>query len=138
MIIKSKKVNKLIKITENLIDKLNKILQEGNLIELTYILGNKKEIIKRNLLAGISRGIGIGIGVTIITAILIFFMQKIVTLNIPIIRRIYSRYSRDSRKKQIIPGMFCRILLHFFCRILDFFVSLTIFIIIYIIYLKRR
>lgn len=133
MIIKTKKINKLIKIMENLAEKLNKILQDVNIIELIYILGNKKEIIKRNLLAGISRGIGIGIGVTIITAILIFFMQKIVTLNIPIIRRIYSRYSRDSRKKQIIPGMFCRVLLHFFCRILGLFVSLTIFIIIYII-----
>ena len=120
------------------IEKLSGILQEGNFVELTYILGNKKEIIKRNLLAGITRGVGIGIGVTIITAILVIVLQKIVALNIPIIRRIYSRYSRDSRKKQIIPGMFCRILLHFFCRILDFFVSLTIFIIIYIIYLKRR
>ena len=32
-------------------------LQKSNLHELIYILGNKKEIIKRNLLAGISRGI---------------------------------------------------------------------------------
>jgi len=49
------------------------------------LLGNKKEIIKRNLLAGIARGVGIGIGVTIITAILILLLQKIVTLNIPVI-----------------------------------------------------
>ena len=49
------------------------------------MLGNKKEIIKRNLLAGIARGVGIGIGVTIITAILIILLQKIVTLNIPVI-----------------------------------------------------
>lgn len=47
--------------------------------------GNKKEIIKRNFLAGISRGVGIGIGVTIITAMLIILLQKIVTLNIPVI-----------------------------------------------------
>ena len=47
--------------------------------------GNKKEIIKRNLLAGISRGVGIGIGVTLITAILVILLQKIVTLNIPVI-----------------------------------------------------
>lgn len=47
--------------------------------------GNKKEIIKRNLLAGIARGVGIGIGVTIITAILVMLLQKIVTLNIPVI-----------------------------------------------------
>ena len=48
-------------------------------------LWHKKEIFKRNLLAGISRGVGIGIGVTIITAVLVILLQKIVTLNIPVI-----------------------------------------------------
>lgn len=67
------------------IDKLNKILEDKNLQELIYILGSKREIFKRNLYAGISRGIGIGIGVTIITAILVVILQKIVTLNIPVI-----------------------------------------------------
>ncbi len=67
------------------IEKLNDTLEEGNIHELSYLLGNKKEMLKRNLIAGIFRGIGIGIGVTLITAILIFVMQKIVTLNIPII-----------------------------------------------------
>ena len=64
---------------------LNDILSKGNITELIYILGNKKEILKRNLLAGISRGVGIGIGVTVITAILVIILQKIVALNIPVI-----------------------------------------------------
>ncbi len=81
MVIRKKKKN----ILTFSIERLSKILEEGNLMELTYILGNKKEIIKRNLLAGLSRGIGIGIGVTVITAVLVIFLQKIVTLNIPII-----------------------------------------------------
>ena len=67
------------------INYLNKILQEGNFVELSYILGNKKEMFIRNFFAGIGRGIGIGIGVTVITAILVIILQKIVTLNIPII-----------------------------------------------------
>lgn len=81
MWLKKRKINLL----EKSIQKLINILQEGNYLEWSYILGNKKEIIKRNLLAGISRGVGIGIGVTIITAILIILLQKIVTLNIPVI-----------------------------------------------------
>ncbi len=81
MWLKKRKINLL----EKSIQKLISILQEGNYLEWSYILGNKKEIIKRNLLAGISRGVGIGIGVTIITAILIILLQKIVTLNIPVI-----------------------------------------------------
>ena len=81
MWIKNKKINLL----EKSIEKLTKMLQEGNFVELTYLLGNKKEIMIRNLIAGIFRGVGIGIGVTIITAVLIFLLQKIVKLNIPII-----------------------------------------------------
>ena len=36
-------------------------------------------------MTGIAKGIGIGIGFTILTAILLIVLQKIVTLNIPII-----------------------------------------------------
>lgn len=67
------------------IDNLNKSLLESNLIEITQLLGNRKKLLLINLIAGISRGIGIGIGVTIITSLLIMLLQKIVTLNIPII-----------------------------------------------------
>ncbi len=81
MFLKKKKVNLL----EKSIEELNKIMQEGNFIELSYLLGNKKEMLIRNFFAGISRGVGIGIGVTIITALLVMILQKIVTLNIPII-----------------------------------------------------
>ncbi len=70
---------------QNSIDNLIRIFQRSNIEEWSYLLGNRKEIIKRNFIAGIARGVGIGIGVTIITAILIIMLQKIVTLNIPII-----------------------------------------------------
>ena len=72
------------KLSKN-VEKLNRMLQEQNMQELIYVLGSKKEIAKRNFWAGVSRGVGIGIGVTIITAILVIILQKIVTLNIPVI-----------------------------------------------------
>ena len=81
MFLKKKKVN----ILNNSIEKLNDTLQKGNIEDLTYILGSKKEIIIRNFIAGIFRGVGIGIGVTVITAILIMILNKIVALNIPLI-----------------------------------------------------
>ena len=37
-----------------------------------------------------ARGVGIGIGVTIITAILVIILQKIVTLNIPVLGKYVS------------------------------------------------
>lgn len=67
------------------IDKINESLEKANIIEISYIIGNKKEILKRNFIAGISRGVGIGIGITIITAIIIFILRRLIMLNIPII-----------------------------------------------------
>lgn len=81
MFFKKDKINLL----EQAINELNKIMTEGHFVELSNLLGNKKEMFIRNFFAGISRGVGIGIGVTIITAILVIILQKIVTLNIPII-----------------------------------------------------
>ena len=73
-----KKINKKI-------DKISKILEKSNIIELSYVVGSKKEILKRNLIAGIARGVGIGVGVTIVTAIIIYILRRLITLNIPII-----------------------------------------------------
>ncbi len=67
------------------IDELNNNFAKANLEEISYILGSKLEIVKRNLLAGILRGIGIGIGFTIITAIILIILRRIVMLNIPVI-----------------------------------------------------
>lgn len=67
------------------IDNLNKNLLESNILDIAQLLGNRKKLLFTNLIAGISRGVGIGIGVTIITALLIMLLQKIVTLNIPVI-----------------------------------------------------
>lgn len=76
---------KYIKKLENLITELNINIARNDLIDFSEILGNWKVLLKRNLIAGIFKGIGIGIGFTIITAIIIYFLQKIVRLNIPII-----------------------------------------------------
>ena len=67
------------------IDKINNILERSNIIELSYLIGNKKEILKRNLVAGIARGVGIGIGVTLVTAIIILLLRRLIMLNIPVI-----------------------------------------------------
>ena len=73
-----KKINKKI-------DKINNMLEKSNIIEISYLIGNKKEILKRNLIAGIARGVGIGIGVTIVTALIIYLLRKIIMLNLHVI-----------------------------------------------------
>ena len=67
------------------LDKLSEILEKANIENIIYIFGSKKEILYRNLIAGISRGVGIGIGISIITAILVLIIQRIIRLNIPVL-----------------------------------------------------
>ena len=79
------KINKLEKLLLENIDKLNKSLQRNNFLDLVDLLGDRKKLFIRNFSSGIFKGIGIGIGVTLITAILLILLQKIVALNIPVI-----------------------------------------------------
>lgn len=81
MFIKKSKFERLMKN----IDDLNFALTKSNLIDLAEILGNRKEMLIRNILAGISKGIGIGIGFSLLTAVLLIILKNIVTLNIPVI-----------------------------------------------------
>lgn len=81
MFIKKSKFEKLMKN----IEELNFVLNKNRLIDLAELIGNPKKMLWRNFSAGIIRGIGIGIGFSIFTAILVIILQKIVTLNIPVI-----------------------------------------------------
>lgn len=67
------------------LDNLNYLLTKNEILNLAELLGNKKELFLRNIWSGMAKGIGIGIGFTIITAIILIILQKIVTWNIPII-----------------------------------------------------
>ena len=71
---------------ENKIEDLIDILEKSNLRELIYILGSKKQIVIRNILArNIKRSRNTVFGITLITAILVYILQKVVSLNIPVI-----------------------------------------------------
>lgn len=72
------------------LNKLVNMLEKSNIQDISYLIGDKKQIIFRNFLAGISRGVGIGIGITVITAVLIILLNKLVALNIPVIGKYIS------------------------------------------------
>ena len=73
------------------IKNINKKLENNQLIDAMELLGNPKKLLVRNFASGLIKGIGIGIGISIITAILIYTAQRIITLNIPVI----SKYIAD-------------------------------------------
>ena len=72
------------------VEKLNNSLENARIVELVELLECKRKIFFRNLLAGISKGLGFSIGFYLITAILIYILQYIVKLNIPIIGKYIS------------------------------------------------
>lgn len=65
--------------------KLNYTLNKNKIIDLAELAGNTKKFLIRNFTSGIVKGMGIGIGFSIITAIIIYLLQKIIKLNIPVI-----------------------------------------------------
>ncbi len=70
--------------------KLNYILNKNKVLDLVELAGNTKKFLIRNFTSGIIKGIGIGIGFSIITAIIIYILQKIIKLNIPVISKYIS------------------------------------------------
>lgn len=82
---------KLLKGLENNIENLNNNLTKNKILELSEIIGSWRKLLWRNLMSGISKGVGIGIGFSIVTAIIIIILQRIITLNIPVI----SQYIAD-------------------------------------------
>ena len=72
------------------IKKINENLENARIQELIDLLGSKRKIFIRNLIAGISKGLGFSIGFYLITALLIYLLQYIVKLNIPIIGKYIS------------------------------------------------
>lgn len=80
-------------IEEQLLEKLeslNYTLNKNKVLDLIELAGNTKKYFIRIFLSGITKGIGAGIGFSIITALIIYLLQKIIKLNIPVISQYIS------------------------------------------------
>lgn len=67
------------------IEKLNKSMEQNNIQELITTMGSPKKMLFRNFTSGIVRGIGISIGFSLVSAIVIYLLRRIIMLNIPVI-----------------------------------------------------
>ena len=52
--------NKMEKLLLKNLEQLNRTLTKNNILEIAELLGNKKQLLLRNLLSGMAKGIGIG------------------------------------------------------------------------------
>lgn len=60
-------------------------LERSKLGSYVDLMQSPGRLIALNLFAGIARGVGIAIGFTILGAVLIYILQRLVVLNLPII-----------------------------------------------------
>jgi len=70
---------------EGLIKKLSLDLEKMKLAEYIELLNNPKKLLWVNFISGIARGLGTAVGFTILFAIILYFLQKLVLLKLPLI-----------------------------------------------------
>ena len=67
------------------IEELSLKMERMNLAEYIDMLNNPKRYLFINFTAGMARGLGVAIGVTLLGALVIYLLQRLVLLNLPVI-----------------------------------------------------
>ena len=67
------------------IGELSQRMEKFNLAEYIDLLNNPRRYLMVNFLAGLFRGFGIALGMTLLGALILWFLQRLVRLNLPII-----------------------------------------------------
>lgn len=65
--------------------RLSQDLEKFNIAEYMNLLNNPRRFVLVNLAGGVARGLGFGLGATILAALIIYIMQRLVVLNLPLI-----------------------------------------------------
>lgn len=60
-------------------------LENLKLAEYIELLNSPKKFFWINFLAGIARGVGFALGMTVLAGIILYFLQQLVLLNLPVI-----------------------------------------------------
>lgn len=74
-------MEKLQEKTEELINRMESL----RLAEYVEMLHDPKRLWKVNFLAGLARGLGAAVGFTVLGAVVLYLLQRLVLLNLPLI-----------------------------------------------------
>lgn len=67
------------------IARLSQRLEKFNIAEYLNLLNNPRRYLFVNFIGGVARGLGFAIGATLLAAAVLFFLQRLVMLNLPVI-----------------------------------------------------
>lgn len=76
---------KLLQNIDEKITELAKNIERTQIADYMELLNSPRKLIKRNIIAGISRGVGIAIGFTFFSGTILYLLQLLGALNLPII-----------------------------------------------------
>ena len=76
-----KKVEDYIKLA----DKISDYFQRARLADYVDLMQKPRRLIYLNFISGVAKGFGFAVGFTLLGAILIYILQKILVLNLPVI-----------------------------------------------------
>lgn len=82
---KSNKDKNYLKIINKKIDTLILSIEKSRISDYINYLENPRKLILANFISGVARGFGIAVGFSILGAIGIYLLRKIVMLNLPLI-----------------------------------------------------
>lgn len=81
------------------IDRLAVDLEKMKIAEYVNLLNNPRRLLFLNFLAGLARGIGIAVGFTLLGAIFIYTLQKLIMLKLPLISEFIAEILRMTQLK---------------------------------------
>ena len=77
--------DKRLKSIETKLNEIARKIESKTIVESNEIRNKFKNTLWRYFVIGIAKGVGIAIGFTLLGAIIIYFLQKLVMMNLPVI-----------------------------------------------------
>ncbi|SMO47726.1 DUF5665 domain-containing protein [Melghirimyces algeriensis] len=90
---------------EERLNEIGRKLETGEIAAYVQLLNSPIRLLAINILTGIARGVGIAIGVTIFTATIVYFLQKLGALNLPIVGDYIAEIVRIVQAQLELDGM---------------------------------
>ncbi|HHW47046.1 MAG TPA: hypothetical protein GXX14_00300 [Clostridiaceae bacterium] len=67
------------------LDKIALNMEKFKLVDYVYYLENPRKMLLSNFIGGLARGFGMAVGFTILGAVAIYILRKVVLWNLPVI-----------------------------------------------------
>lgn len=77
--------HKLVATLRERVEVIAQTIEKSQIADYVQLMHKPRRLIFLNLVSGIARGVGIAIGFTIFTSSIVYVMQKIGALNLPIV-----------------------------------------------------